>query len=213
MIRSSNGLDENSYAVEVICSGLISMSSVNKKAVAELVISECLSSLSKSFHGISEKELEGHSSWKEVSILVRIMVTLSFDDNIDVMHHLPALLHTLLLYIGRGSPMQRRTGYSLLMNLLHNIKLHKTAFEDVDSEISDLQTRLSDIKYSTLFGLQKVVSSRDNQNRRYPLDTWHDDPEIMQRSKEATVIELEAVADILWDTLRIASNSEGNHCL
>lgn len=65
--------------------------------------------------------LDKHKHWDEIAILARCLLMLSFNNNLDVAHHLPHLLHLVSLLLSTGTTSLRASVHGLVVNIIHSL--------------------------------------------------------------------------------------------
>ncbi|KAJ3346803.1 Ras GTPase activating protein ira2 [Entophlyctis luteolus] len=145
------GMNTNTVA---ITNTLRTVAQVNSEVIVCNIIFRLLDiSTSESMHALVMK-----SSWTEVSVLLRLLVVLSFDDVISWTSHLHEIVHIITLVIGNGQPSIRASVYSVVINMIHRLcaMVQQSAEKaDTDSlaEMSAVLKALTDISYRAKFGV------------------------------------------------------------
>eukprot|EP01027_Heterolobosea_sp_BB2_P006947 GEZU01010402.1.p1 GENE.GEZU01010402.1~~GEZU01010402.1.p1 ORF type:complete len:620 (+),score=248.13 GEZU01010402.1:80-1861(+) len=95
-------------------------STENAQYVVRNLIDRILAVLDSEVQSAHEP-LENHPPWAKIIIFCRFLLMLSFQNKIDVLHHLPYLFHIITLLAGRGSLYVRSTILSLAINTIHSL--------------------------------------------------------------------------------------------
>ncbi len=91
--------------------------------------------------------------WRQVEVLVRILLMLTFDNLVYVQQYLPELFYIVLLLFSTGSSLARATVHGLLINIVHSLY---TTMVTPDNKLQSLRLLLSELnqpKTRVLFGL------------------------------------------------------------
>ena len=60
-------------------------------------------------------------NWAEIAILARYLLMLSFNNRLDVSHHLPYLLHLATLLVCMGPLSLRASTHGMVINIIHSL--------------------------------------------------------------------------------------------
>eukprot|EP01088_Endostelium_zonatum_P001228 TRINITY_DN1152_c0_g1_i1.p1 TRINITY_DN1152_c0_g1~~TRINITY_DN1152_c0_g1_i1.p1 ORF type:complete len:2790 (-),score=689.70 TRINITY_DN1152_c0_g1_i1:4-8373(-) len=104
----------------VILDIFASLASPNPRLVSGNLIHRLLKLLRDS-DGTKTVIYEDEKIWKQVVILLRILLGLSFDNLIYVQNYLAELMYIVLMLFGMGSPLVRATVHGLLINTVHSV--------------------------------------------------------------------------------------------
>ncbi len=72
-------------------------------------------------NGTKSIRLEEHPAWTQIVVLLRLLLTLSFENLLYVAQYLPELLHIVLLLFSSGISLVRATVHGLLINIVHSL--------------------------------------------------------------------------------------------
>ncbi|KAI8068638.1 hypothetical protein BC940DRAFT_298677 [Gongronella butleri] len=103
--------------------------------------------------------LTDHPAWTEISILLRFVLMLSFNNVGPVKPYLPELFHIVSLLVGTGSTMMRVSVHELVVNIIHTLC---TAVPLADDNVQKLHFILNEVcepKNRIYFGLTKNHAS------------------------------------------------------
>jgi len=139
---------------EIVCNTIVSYASLNVQLVAGKIISKLRKKLKVSaFNGAVS--LTDHPDWDELTIMVRLILMLSFSNNVFVQQYLPELFHIVTMFVGVGSPLIRASIHGLVVNLIHSMCI---SLPPESETLKNLQLQLSDFvdtKFCLLFGMNK----------------------------------------------------------
>lgn len=124
-----------SMRADIIGEIIYTMSAENTQLVGGKVIAEIMEAMEatgdKQISDLSESE-----SWPKISVLLRILLVLSFDDMIGVRQYLPELFHLVLMLFATGSAPVRACSHGLLINLVHSLY---TSLVSPENKLQSLQ--------------------------------------------------------------------------
>ena len=96
-----------------------------------------------------------HPFWEQVTILIRILFMLSFNDRLAVQKFLPELFHIIMCTVAVGSSGFRSTVYSLTVNIIHSLctlgRIEESLFKSLSATLSEF----AEPKVKFLFGLNR----------------------------------------------------------
>lgn len=78
---------------------------------------QMISSTANSSNNIAT--LDSHESWSSVTVVLRLLFLLSFENLLHVQQYLPELLHLIMLLFATGTSDIRATTHGLLVNVIH----------------------------------------------------------------------------------------------
>lgn len=107
------------------------------------------------------KSLEEHPAWGDIAILARYLLMLSFNNCLDVVHHLPHLFHVVTSLVYTGTLSMRASTHGLVINIIHSLcTCTKPSFsEDTQRVLRLSMDEFSLPKFYLLFGISKVKSA------------------------------------------------------
>jgi len=103
-------------------------------------------------HGMKER-LEEHPKWKDIEVLLRILLMLSFENLLYVSQYLPELFHIVLLLFATGPPLVRATVHGLLINIVHSLYTTMVSSQNKLQSLRLLLSELDQQKTRVVFGL------------------------------------------------------------
>lgn len=65
--------------------------------------------------------LEHHTLWNDIAIMARYLLMLSFNNCLDVVRHLPYLLHIVTMLVNTGPLNMRCSTHGLVINIIHSL--------------------------------------------------------------------------------------------
>ncbi|EWC46134.1 hypothetical protein DRE_04708 [Drechslerella stenobrocha 248] len=104
------------------------------------------------------RHLKDNAIWKELCVLLRICLAISFDSRAQAQMFLPELFHIITMVVNCGSTNVRTTVHSLLINTVHSIC---TSFPLDDENLGKLKTilaSLSEPKLGLLFSIHRQTT-------------------------------------------------------
>ncbi|KAJ3330367.1 Ras GTPase activating protein ira2 [Blyttiomyces sp. JEL0837] len=141
-----NGL--GSQHTEVLANTLITLASVNIHYVAGKLIFRLLRCVETDIFSIVDQP-----RWLEITILIRFMLMLSFNNLLDVKRYLPELCHVLTLISGLGRPLIRSSIHGIAVNVIHSLCTLPSVKEGTVATLKTILTDLSDPKVCQLYGV------------------------------------------------------------
>ncbi|KAJ3134542.1 Neurofibromin 1, partial [Physocladia obscura] len=145
----------------VLSNTLLSVASVNSEFFTSQIVAKLLEiSGSENVHDLVSK-----GTWTEVSVLIRFMLMLSFDEVIDIQKYLPDIFHIVTLVVGNGQAVIRSSIHGIAVNLVHTLcaKLQaKGENEQVLQDMLAILKNLSGGKFRAKFG---VVEDSDTGSK------------------------------------------------
>ncbi|KAF3935966.1 Neurofibromin [Dactylella cylindrospora] len=142
------------------------------------------------------RHLKDNAVWKEMCVLLRICLAISFDSRAQAQIFLPELFHIITMVVNCGSTAVRTTVHSLLVNTVHSIC---TSFPLDDENLGKLKailTSLSEPKLGLLFSLHRPTSREGA-----PLD------ESRAAGENSSTSSTETITNLLLDIIAIAAPS------
>jgi hypothetical protein len=95
---------------------------LSSKNSADLVVSSILDVISKTLdEEVKSSDSESEKAWEKVTIFLRHLLMLSFQNRINVVKNLPILFYIITLTVGRGNSNLRATVHGLTMNVIHSL--------------------------------------------------------------------------------------------
>ncbi|XP_037071704.1 neurofibromin-like [Pollicipes pollicipes] len=144
-----------SIQAEIMADTTVALVSPNVQLVAKKVIGRLCTVVMKTCTSPTAR-LEDHMNWAEIAILARYLLMLSFNNRLDVSHHLPYLLHLATLLVCMGPLSLRASTHGMVINIIHSLC---TCTQPVFSEDTQRVLRLSLDEFSLskfyqLFGIK-----------------------------------------------------------
>lgn len=106
--------------VEIMADTAVALASANVELVAKKVIGRLCRVIDKTCVNPTPT-LEQHAQWDEIAILARYLLMLSFNNCLDVSHHLPFLFHSVTFLVCSGSLSMRASTHGLVINIIHSL--------------------------------------------------------------------------------------------
>ncbi|KAJ3298331.1 Ras GTPase activating protein ira2 [Borealophlyctis nickersoniae] len=141
-----------SQQTEVLANTAVTLASKNMCFVAGKVITRSRKAIaSTSIH--CAPTLVDHPAWNEIAVLLRFVLMLSFNNQLDVQQFLPELFHIVCMLVGIGTSIVRSSVHGIVVNTVQALctagKLDQTSL----ATLQVLLGELSDMKMCLLFGL------------------------------------------------------------
>ncbi|KAI9323567.1 hypothetical protein BX666DRAFT_2016762 [Dichotomocladium elegans] len=176
----SNQHGVGSPQVEAMADTFVTLSNV---AVRGKVISR----LRKVLHKTSFKPasvLTDHPTWIEITVLLRFILMLSFNNRGPVKTYIPELFHIVSLVVGVGPTVVRASVHGLVVNMIQSLCTSMPLTETNVKRLQYVLGEISDSKSRLLFGLYKLHA---NAFTLAP-ETLNDTAEPIQLSSLETIV-------------------------
>jgi neurofibromin 1 len=98
----------------------ITLAAQNRQLVSGKIISSLLVTLESTFDNQKDR-LDKHDSWTRIEVLLRWLLTLSFENLLCVELYTPELFHIITMTFGMGDSIVRSTVHGLFMNIVHSL--------------------------------------------------------------------------------------------
>ncbi|KAI9256885.1 hypothetical protein BY458DRAFT_441589 [Sporodiniella umbellata] len=155
-IQESVKSGAGSVQAELITDTLVTMSSV-------LIRGKVISRMRRLIEGTSSqpcRQLADHSSWKEIAIVLRFILMLSFNNAGSIVTHVPEIYHIVSILVVTGPTFIRSSVHELVVNTIHAMCTINSHLPE--ENIKKLKYVLSDVcdsKNRVLFGLTKQTAN------------------------------------------------------
>ncbi|RKO91665.1 hypothetical protein BDK51DRAFT_19343, partial [Blyttiomyces helicus] len=136
-IESGLGSQQN----EVLANTVITLASVNVHLVSGKIISRLRRAINCTSTDCTAS-LVDHPAWGEISVLIRFVLMLSFNDRLNVCTFLPELFHIVSMLVGIGTPILRSSVHGITINIVQTLC---TRGELDDASLSSLRLLLADL--------------------------------------------------------------------
>eukprot|EP01119_Soliformovum_irregulare_P019017 TRINITY_DN5943_c0_g1_i1.p1 TRINITY_DN5943_c0_g1~~TRINITY_DN5943_c0_g1_i1.p1 ORF type:complete len:2529 (-),score=855.67 TRINITY_DN5943_c0_g1_i1:42-7628(-) len=148
-----------SSELETLGAILTTLASQNSVLVSGKVIARVLQ-LIGSTASTTKESLEAHPAWPSLTVLIRFLFMLSFENLLHVQQYLPELFHIVMTIFSTGATYIRATVHGLLINILHSLYTLKVT---PDNKLTALRFHISELshpRFMLLFGIggQNVTS-------------------------------------------------------
>lgn len=156
-IGISEGL--NSRKLEVLADTAVTLAQDEDSLVADAIVKIILKTIAHT----SEKPqqcLEQHVLWSELVVLSRFLLSLSFNNKINVLKHLPDIFYICVLLMVHGPTIVRASCHGILLNTVQSLATLPSVMncEQANKEISLKLIELSQPKIYMQFGFQDPPS-------------------------------------------------------
>ncbi|KAJ3221156.1 Ras GTPase activating protein ira2, partial [Clydaea vesicula] len=139
-----------SSTAEVAANTVITLASVNLHHIPGKIISR-LRRIISSTSQHPTASLVDHPAMGEIAVLLRFILMLSFNNNLNVTQFLPELWHIVSILIGVGSPLIRSSIHVIVVNIVHSLCTRDLSEMHLNT-LKVLLTSLSEPKMCLLFG-------------------------------------------------------------
>ncbi|KAI5706129.1 hypothetical protein M8J75_005102 [Diaphorina citri] len=150
----------NSTVVEILADTAVALASANVQLVAKKIIVRLCRVLEKT-GATPMPSLEQHTLWNDIAIMARYLLMLSFNNCLDVVRHLPYLLHIVTMLVNTGPLNMRCSSHGLVINIIHSLcTCTKPAFSEEAQRV--LRLSLDEFalpKFYLLFGVSQSKSA------------------------------------------------------
>ncbi|KAI9326596.1 hypothetical protein DFJ73DRAFT_766700 [Zopfochytrium polystomum] len=146
-----------SQHVEVAGNTLITLALVNMELVSGKLLFRLIRCLESDTVNVVEQPI-----WQEISVLIRLLLMISFNNLMDVRRYLPEICHMVVLTAGLGRPLIRSSVHAICVNTIHSLCTLSTLDEGTLATLKDILDRFSSNEMIKLFG---ISMSRLSTNR------------------------------------------------
>ncbi|KAI8972992.1 hypothetical protein BDB01DRAFT_839035 [Pilobolus umbonatus] len=101
------------------------------------------------------RTLTDHWTWKEIAILIRFILMISFNNRGPIKSYVPELLHIVTIVIGVGPTIIKSSVHGLVINIVQSLCTTMPIPEANVKKLQHILAEMSDTKYRVLFGLTK----------------------------------------------------------
>lgn len=187
---------------EIMADTAVALASANVVLVANKVIFRLCTVFDKTCNSPTST-LEQHLMWDDIAILARYLLMLSFNNCLDVTHHLPYLFHTVTLLVSTGQVSMRASTHGLVINIIHSLcTCTKPTFSEETQRVLRLSLdEFSLPKFYLLFGISKVKSAAVTAFRTSYRHTTDRSVTATQDRERISLTSLETITDALLEIL------------
>jgi hypothetical protein len=172
---------------------LVSLAMHKPQFVAGKVVAKTLRVL---MNVASPQECAPSMRWPALLVLIRLVLTLSFANLIDVAHYLPELFHFIVMLAGTGNVAVRMAIYCLLINTVHSVYCTLNSEHVPLLPLIDKITEFGEPQFRLLFGIAKTPGQKINPFQDIK------DLRAEDRPYKITMTNLEVVVDGLVSVLK-----------
>jgi neurofibromin 1 len=144
--------------------------------------------------------LADHPAWKEIGVLVRVCLMLSFKNLLNVQRHLPELCHIICLLVGTGPSLIRSSIHGLAINIIHSLSTTINLGEHSLRNLTLLATELSEPKFSLLFGVNRRATNPFVITKELLSD----------KLEKIPLTSLETISNTLLEVMELGGTTVGN---
>lgn len=102
--------------------------------------------------------IEEHPKWSLIEILLRTLLSLSYDNVIDAAHHIPELCFIVLMTFHCGDSMIRTDVHRLFVNIVHSLYTGRVCHEDKTTTLRFLLNELHQPSSRIHFGVGTSIA-------------------------------------------------------
>jgi len=152
---------------------LITIASSNPATVSKLLIDNLLQFFGET---ASISRLEDHPSWARIEVLLRFLLTLSFENLICIDKFLPEICYIILVTFYTGDSLIRANVYALFMNSIHSLLCSSFVHPDKIQTLRFLFNEFQHLSHRLHFGVgsdkanfSPYKSNRDHKLEKMPI--------------------------------------------
>eukprot|EP01080_Neovahlkampfia_damariscottae_P009351 gene9351-1438_t len=124
---------------------------LSSKNSADLVVSIILEVILSTLDNEVKPSESSEKAWEKVSIFIRHLLMLSFQNRINVVKNLPILFYIITLTVGRGNSNLRSNVHGLTMNVIHSLATTLKFNSETKVIMQDYMNQLTTSKFRILF--------------------------------------------------------------
>lgn len=155
---------------------MIALASQNSQIVAGRIIGLLLKTLETMCNSVNER-IDAHELWSKVEVLIRWLLTLSFENLISVNQYISELFHIITMTFALGDNIIRATIQGLFMNVIHSIYTSRTCHEEKMQTLKFLLADFHNLASRLHFGVSSIEvtpfskTERDQKTEKFAILT------------------------------------------
>ncbi|KAJ1555548.1 Neurofibromin 1, partial [Cladochytrium tenue] len=153
-----NGI--GSQHTEVAANTLITLAQANAGQVSGKIIFRLIRCLEMDVMNIVEQPV-----WQEISVLIRFLLMISFNDLIDVRRYLPELCYVVVLTAGLGKSLIRSSVHAICVNMVHSLCTSSELDDTTLQTFKAILNQLSSNEITKLFGIAPYRAGLNSSGR------------------------------------------------
>jgi len=155
---------------------IITLANENPSFIAGKLIHQFLELLEDNSRKLPR--LESHGSWVKIEVLIRLLLTLSFENLISIDRYLPELFYIILVTFYSGDSLIRANVYALFMNIIHSMLCSSVVHPEKLQTLRFLFAEFQHLSHRIHFGVggnkvnfspYKARADRDNKLDTMPI--------------------------------------------
>lgn len=146
--------DLGSQESEIIADTCVTLASANVQIVSGRIISR-LRKVIQNTSIEAARSLVEHRSWKEICVMVRFCLMLSFNNRLHVQQYIPELFHIISMLAACGPMLIRSSVYGLLVNIIHSLCTSALLNEQQVIALNMILNEFSEPRFRLLFGINR----------------------------------------------------------
>ena len=156
---------------------IITLANANASFISGKLVHMFLDILEDNSHKIAR--LENHPQWVRIEVLIRLLLTLSFENLICIDRFLPELFYIILVTFYSGDSLIRANVYALFMNINHSLLCSPVVHPEKLQTLKYLFTEFQHLSHRIHFGVggnkvnfspYKSRADRDNKLDTMPIN-------------------------------------------
>lgn len=201
MVTEACAAGLGSSQCETLASTMVTLASTNISKVGWPLVRRLLDLIIKGTSCNPVSSVDKHPTWCEIVVLLRFILMLSFNNLLNVMRTLPALLHIITMVLATGSLLVRASVMCMTMNTVQSLA---TSLELSGEQLRTFRVLLTDasLRLRYLFGLERYSGSLSQA--AYTLAFAHEG----QTFEPLSLQSVETVASALMDIVDSCPSTE-----
>ncbi|KAJ1541659.1 Neurofibromin 1, partial [Cladochytrium tenue] len=153
-----NGI--GSQHAEIAANTIITLAQANSDLVPGKIIFRLIRCLEADAPNLVEQPI-----WQEVTVLIRMLLMISFNNLLDVRHFLPELCYALTLSVGLGKPLVRASVHAICVNMVHSLCTQSSLGQPTQEVLRAILDNLSSDQMMRLFNVSAYRIAVDRGRR------------------------------------------------
>lgn len=195
---------------------IITIAAENPQSLSGKLVFRLLRLLDESCVG-AVPQLSDHPVWPKISVILNLLLVLSFENLVVVQEYLPELFHMITMLFSVGSESIRAVLHGLLINTVHSQYTYLASTMENSSGIERLQPlaralreEYDEPKFRLLFGLGNT-SNRPRKLRETAASSSQTSDDFSKQSTGIGTSQIEIVATSLLSVLNFVSPNGSAH--
>ncbi|KAI8895834.1 hypothetical protein BC833DRAFT_599920 [Globomyces pollinis-pini] len=208
LIEEMEKLNLTEHSTEVLGGCILAMASKNSEVIHHFM-KLCQETLNTIVEDPKRPELLlNHSLWVRLTVYIRVISLMIFNNVINLHIYLPQIFYTCLSTIGSGTFITSRIIYSIILGTCQFIMNNNQQNPETLNRISLALKKLQNSSIQRLCGLTSSSSSKSvKEIRHHLLDEWECDGNY-DSSVAINITEVDIMGCIMWDILKYGAPSQ-----